>query len=126
MTLFDVASSDMPSNKVLTDVINAIAKRENYGLSQLSNASAAIWRWEVQDLTLLPEDFQPLFVTRRSRREQARTDLATMTAGMTQEEVEQLFSKKRKAEQQDVPVVATPSAPSTAQKVCGVTSKCSE
>jgi hypothetical protein len=87
----------MVSAKCISNAIKAFAVRQNYGIEQQPTAS--IWRWEVQDLSLIPEEVVESITERRSRRAIAQLQLKDIYDAMTPQQQEAIFSaKKRKNE----------------------------
>lgn len=108
--------------------ISAVAERRNYGIDvrDISSDSTAstegdalsvpaplqLWRWEVSDDTMLPEDILDKLVERRSGREAARTQAKQLFANLKQEERQALLDKSTKSKISATIAVGKPS-PST-------------
>lgn len=111
--------------------ISAIAERRNYGIhvSDISSDSTAstegdaltvpaslqLWRWEVTDESMLPEDLLDNIVERRSDREAARTQAQQLFANLKQEERQALLDKSTKSKISATVAVDKTSTPSKAK-----------
>jgi len=72
----------VPSH-LLIKQISTVAKRENYGVSEDLSARMAIWRWEVQDLALLPAELSAMIEARRVRRAEAKKEAYMLVRGLS-------------------------------------------
>lgn len=137
---------DMVPNVVISEAICRIATRKNYGIIRENNLNTpavsfnlfilfilpetsnhyyyiikqalCIWRWEVNDLSLLPPVTHEPIQTSRQRREEARVIIESTLTAMTPEERDELFapSKKRNTKTAGITndVMTSPSASGSA------------
>lgn len=62
------------SSALLSKQILAMAKRENYGVPEEQSGKMAVFRWEVEDLELLPGELTKMLEARRARRAEGRKE----------------------------------------------------
>ena len=109
--------------------INAVAERKNYGIDTsdipgVSSSSAAeaaptvpaalqLWRWEVTDHSLLPDEFLEKLADRRNDRETARAQAKQLFSNLKEEERQALLNKATKSKISATVAVDKPPSPST-------------
>lgn len=95
----DGQEADVLNTLVIQNTIQALAQRTNYGIESIGDTavppSLQLWRWEVNDLDLLPKENLEKLLTRRSERIQARTEAMALIEALPVEKQQALFSPKK-------------------------------
>jgi hypothetical protein len=108
------SSVDNSLTSAIEKSINVVAERINYGAEPLQTdgrpktapASLCFWRWEVKDLSLLPQHIRDKAESRRLERTTAKADLTQLLNSLSSDQRAALFGLK-----QDGIVKAAPAAP---------------
>ncbi|EJD52907.1 hypothetical protein AURDEDRAFT_157461 [Auricularia subglabra TFB-10046 SS5] len=90
-------SADRCPVPMIEKAITTLAERVNYGIDD-GAASLCEWRWEVKDLSLLPEDLREKLEARRADRVKAKATLRALFDALPAEKREELLKKPARKE----------------------------
>ncbi|PKI84105.1 hypothetical protein MVES1_002208 [Malassezia vespertilionis] len=101
LTNADGQPVDVLSISVIQNAIQRIATKENYGLDASSDDAPVppglqIWRWEVQDLHLLPKENLESLLARREQRVLAKQDALALFHALPQDTQQALLEGKKR------------------------------
>ncbi|WFD36030.1 hypothetical protein MCUN1_002901 [Malassezia cuniculi] len=105
----DGQGADVLPLSVIQDAISLVAERHNYGIDDVDIPTLQIWRWEVKDDALLPEENREKLRARREERVKAREEAREQWAALPSESKQALTQGKKPPKQSKPP----PQAPET-------------
>lgn len=98
--------------QLLQTTIESIAQRVNYGIDAPPDSSMVpslqLWRWEVNDVGLLPEENLAKLLARREERGQAKSQALEQFDALPEDMRQSLLDGKKVAKGKDAPVTPTP------------------
>ncbi|WFC93738.1 hypothetical protein MBRA1_000360 [Malassezia brasiliensis] len=98
--------------QLLQTTIESIAQRVNYGIDAPPDSSMLpslqIWRWEVNDMGLLPEENLGKLLARREERGQAKVQALEQFNALPEDMRQSLLDGKKVTKGKDAPVPPTP------------------
>lgn len=107
---------DTLSLQTIQNSVQSIATRVNYGMDDGPDDTAAppslqLWRWEVNNLDLLPKENLEKLLTRRKEREQAKLETLNLIKTLPADKYQALFQSKKRSTKA-APPISEPDAPS--------------